>query len=314
MTLFAAALIAAGCQAPASESPDAAADAPVRTAAAVEATPAEAITDRAYLTQPLWNDGQAEIAFYQVERTQNQYGRPAPQSFLAGTYVVKHRFDAETMSKTTTGGGTPAFKYSLFYEFESGSYEYKRAWVVNAAQADLAPIKASFTSFDWCSNLYREQAFQPDGSVASLMRSDDYGNTAATYDYAAGAHPIHTLPMLVRALDFSDGASKSFQVVTLDGTYVDVTAEMAGTETMQTDAGPMETEKITLRYAGEVRSLIGETADSVEHYYRGTDDARLLVGLVADSERYRMTLVEHIRSPYWSENLYPKLQRVDARP
>ena len=36
---------------------------------------AEAITDAAFLTGDLWNDGQAEVAFYQIERTRNQYGQ-----------------------------------------------------------------------------------------------------------------------------------------------------------------------------------------------------------------------------------------------
>lgn len=30
-----------------------------------------------FLTANLWNDGQAEVAFYQIERTQNQYGQAA---------------------------------------------------------------------------------------------------------------------------------------------------------------------------------------------------------------------------------------------
>jgi hypothetical protein len=36
------------------------------------------------------------------------------------------------MTKKTDGSGVPAFKYALFYELESGSYQYKRNWVVNA--------------------------------------------------------------------------------------------------------------------------------------------------------------------------------------
>ncbi len=33
-----------------------------------------------------------------------------------------------------------------------------------------------------------------------------------------------------------------------------------------------------------------------------------------ESESYRLELVELVRSPYWSENIYDKLERVKTRP
>ncbi|MFB6247809.1 MAG: hypothetical protein ABEL97_04490, partial [Salinibacter sp.] len=131
-----------------------------------------AITDSSYLTADRWNDGRAEVAFYRVERERDQYGRTNPQRFVVGTYLVKHRFSPADMTKKTDGSGVPAFKYALFYELESGSYQYKRSWVVNARQRDLQPFKQSFTSFDWCSNQYRELAFPPGGDIEYRMRSD----------------------------------------------------------------------------------------------------------------------------------------------
>ncbi|MFT4605063.1 MAG: hypothetical protein ACI9W4_001802 [Rhodothermales bacterium] len=100
------------------------------TGAPGPATPFPSVSDGAYLTSDLWNDGQAEVAFYQVTRSQDQYGRDRDQSFLAGTYLVKHDFDREAGSKATASSTdpVPAFKYALFYEFESRSYEYKRSW------------------------------------------------------------------------------------------------------------------------------------------------------------------------------------------
>ena len=55
-----------------------------RTAPSYDA--AEPITDTVFLTADLWNDGQAEVAFYQVERTRNQYGHDVAQRFLACPY------------------------------------------------------------------------------------------------------------------------------------------------------------------------------------------------------------------------------------
>ena len=277
---------------------------------------AEALTDTAYLTADIWNDGQAEVAFYRVERTQNQYGQAAEQNFLAGTYLVKHDFDPATMAKADDGvNGVMAFKYALFYEFVSGSYEYKRNYVVNAAQADLAPLKASFTSFDWCSNLYRELAFQPGGPIDVLMRSDDYGNRDAEVAARPNAYPVHLLPVLVRGLDFSAEAEHTFEIIEDDGTFVGATARLDGSETLEDlPGGAAEAERIVVSYDRPVRSLIGETTDGSETYWRGTDPYRLLLKLEAETGRYRMTLAEELRSAYWSEDLWPRLERIETRP
>lgn len=270
--------------------------------------------DPAYLTSDLWNDGQAEVAFYQVERTQDQYGRPEPQSFMAGTYLVKHRFSRDTMSKVTDASGVSAFKSALFYEFESGSYQYKRNWVVNARQSDLAPLKQSFTSFDWCSNLFREIRYAADGSVEIEKRSDDYGNGLQAVSGEADAVPPAHVLFLVRALAFGDDAEARFAVLSPDGSTVGVTAVLSGTEPLALPSGERDAERIELTYDVPAASPIGEKTGTTETYWRGTGEARHLLKMSGDDGRYAMTLVEELRTPYWRENLWPRLQRVSERP
>lgn len=292
-------LIGAGCQVQSAPAP-----------------PAESITDAAYLAAPVWDDGQAEVAFYEVQRTRNQYGQAEEQQFTAGTYLVKHRFSPEAMTKATSEAedAVSAFKYALFYEFESGSYQYKRNYVVNAAQADLAPLKASFTSFDWCSNMYREMAFQPGGQVDVLMRSDDYGNEAGRFEAEAQAYPASALPLVVRGLDFSARDEQAFAVVLPSGEHVPARARLAGRDTLQLSGGAAPAERIAVTYDAAVPSLIAEEADRQETYWRGTGAERRLLRLEGRSGRYQMRLVEHLRSPYWKENLWPRLARVSERP
>lgn len=287
-----------GCASPSAE-PDPAAGAP---------------TDTEYLTADVWNDGQAEVAFYEVQRTRDQYGRENNQQFVAGTYLVKHRFSPDEMTKKTDGSGIPAFKYALFYEFESGSYEYKRNWVVNARQEDLRPFKQSFTSFDWCSNQYREMAFAPDGTVQVRMRSDDYGNERDSFTRRRSAYGPAQLPLLVRGLDFETADTVSFAVATAGGTHVGATARKTGTATVETEAGTYDTERIQVTYEQALPSMVGEESDMQETYWRGTGPERRLVKMEGASGRYQMTLVEHLRSAYWEENLWPKLERIEARP
>jgi hypothetical protein len=287
-------------------------------AAASSPAPAqgEPIVDRSWLAGSHWDDGLAEIAFYQVERSLNQYGRTQEQSFLVGTYLVKHDFDPLAQAKAGNGAQkkVSAFKWALFYEFTNGALQYKRAYVTNAAQADLEPLKASFTSFDWCSNLYREMAFLEDGTIEGLMRSDDYGNRTVRFTQRPNAYPVAELPLLVRGLDFSDRRRIDFELVLADGQFVKAHAELLGREALSTPAGQHQAEKIAVRHEGEVPSPVGERADAVEYYWRDTEPGRLLLKLEAESGRYRMTLVEALRSAYWRENFFPRLKQVHSRP
>lgn len=273
------------------------------------------ITDSSYLTSQVWNDGQAEVAFYRVERSRDQYGKANRQEFMVGTYLVKHRFSPKEMTKTTDGSGVPAFKYALFYELESGSYQYKRNWVVNARQEDLRPYKQSFTSFDWCSNQYREMAFLPDGTVDVRMRSDDYGNERTSFDQRAQSYPPAQLPLLVRGLAIESADTLHFAVADPDSNaHVAAQARQIGQEQVETPAGTFEADHILVTYDRTVPSLIGEQTGRSEHYWVGTDDQRRLLKMKAESGRYQMQLVEHLRSPYWDQNVWKQLERVEERP
>ncbi|MFP4228523.1 MAG: hypothetical protein ACLFTE_06825, partial [Salinivenus sp.] len=210
--------------------------------------------------------------------------------------------------------GTSSFKYALFYEFESGSYEYKRNWVVNARQDDLRPFKQSFTSFDWCSNQYRELAFPLDGTVEVRMRSDDYGNRRDSFEGRAQSYPHAQRPLLIRGLDLEETDTQSFSVATAEGDHVAATATYAGTDSVDAPAGRYEADRIRVTYEAPVPSMVGEESDTTETYWRGTGPERLLLKMEAESGRYQMALVEHLRSAYWNENLWPMLERIEERP
>jgi len=273
----------------------------------------QSVTDRDYLTSDLWNDGKAEVAFYRVKRTEDQYGQDTVQHFTVGTYLVKQKFGPDEMTKQTDGTGVSSFKYALFYELESGSYQYKRNWVVNARQTDLRPYKQSFTSFDWCSNQYREMAFLPDGPVEVRMRSDDYGNRRDSFTYQAGYAPAQ-IPLLVRGFDFGSRDTLSFTVATSEGEYIGATATRVGGDSVETGAGTYDTERVQVQYEHPVPSMIGEESDTTETYWRATGPERVLVKMAAASGRYEMQLAEHLRSAYWEENLWPRLARIEDRP
>lgn len=282
-----------------------------------ERSDAAPLTDAGYLGQNLWNDGKAEVAFYRAERDFDVHGNPDHRNFLMGTYLVKHDFDRLRQSKARAdASGTnvvSAFKWSAFYEFESkNSYQYKYAYVVNAAQANLAPLKSSFTSYDWCSNQYRELSFRLDGKAKYLMRSDDYGNAEASFDAPEGAYPAELVPLLVRALDFRSSSERSFTVLLESGATVAVTATLEGRDRVRTEDGEREGERIRLAYDGDFPAVLSRRGEREETYWRSLEPDRALLAM--ESKSYRMKLVELVRSPYWSENLFPRLKHVQTRP
>lgn len=274
------------------------------------------ITDDAYLTADVWNDGQAEVAFYRVNRTRDQYGEANKQTFMVGTYLVKHRFGPDEMTKKTDGSGVPSFKYALFYELESGSYQYKRNWVVNARQEDLRPFKQSFTSFDWCSNQYREMAFPTDGDEVEVrMRSDDYGNRRTAFEQQAQSYPPAQMPLLVRGLALESADTLHFAVADPDSSaHVPAHAQKMGRERIETPAGTYEADRILVTYERKVPSLIGEQSGLTERYWVGTGEQRRLLQVKAANGRYQMQLVKQLRSPYWDENIWTRLDDIQERP
>lgn len=271
--------------------------------------PAPTIADPAYLSQPLWNDGKAEVAFYEGWFEEPDGTRHV---FEIGTYLIKHGFDVDRQSKAEAGG-VPDFKWAFFFEFEAGSEQFKHSYVINAAQADLRPLKASMNSFDWCSNQYKELAFLPGGGVHLLSRSDDYGNDARTLEVQPLTYAAPQVPLLVRSADFSKSHQLDFAVLTLDGDHVSAMVEVVGKEPVSTPAGELEGEKILVHYAKSTPSIFG-TPTTEEIFWRGTDPARTLLKMQSDAGTHGLKLVETVRSAYWQENVFSKLSRVKARP
>ncbi|MCB1051949.1 MAG: hypothetical protein H6510_06230 [Acidobacteria bacterium] len=269
-----------------------------------------------FLNQPIWDDGQAEVVFYWVQRTHNQYGQKQDQSFLVGTYLVKHDFDPSTQSKAAGQAlnAVPAFKYALFYELESGSYQYKRNYVLNLAKADLAPLKLSFTCFDWCSNTYRELNWTNPLQAELLFRSDDYGNDQKRLQLSKPAVPTLGLTFFLRALDFEKLDQHEFTVMDPLGETTTVTARWGGSVQLMIHDQAIPVDFIELRYAGQIASPIGEKNELRETVFLSKQPDRVLVKWQAADQRYSMEMLEHMRSAYWRENLYEKAQVIASRP
>lgn len=270
-----------------------------------------------YLTDARWDQGEAEFAFYEVTRSHTPYNEAQEHSFTVGSFTVKHSYDPEVQTKASEADdGVSAFKSALFYRFESGSYEYRRSYVTNARQNDLRLFKQSFTSFDWCSNQYRELAVGPDDAVNYWMRSDDYGNDTEQFTYQAGSYTTAQMPFLIRSLDLNDRTEHLFYRMTAEGNYVRGQAAFIRTDSVTVDAGTYPAERITVTYEEPVPSMIAEHSVTQATYWRHANDDRQLLRIQEQNDEgsYTMELVEHLWSAYWEENLWDEVERISDRP
>jgi hypothetical protein len=87
-----------------------------------------------------------------------------------------------------------------------------------------------------------------------------------------------------------------------------------GTDSVVTPAGTFEADRIVVHYDRPVPSPIAERSAEVETYWVGTGPERRLLRVEAQGGGYQMTLVEHLRSAYWEENIWTRLDRVAQRP
>ena len=282
-----------------------------------ERVPASVTLSDDYLTSGRWDQGAAEFAFYEATRSHTPYDEADEHSFVVGSFTVKHNYDPDAQTKATgEADGVPAFKSALFYRFESGSYEYRRSYVSNVRQRDLHPFKQSFTSFDWCSNQYRELAVGSDDTVDYWMRSDDYGNDSGAFAYQMGGYTTAQMPLFIRSLDVQERTEHLFYRMTAGGDYVRGQAAFIRTDSVTVEAGTYPAERITVTYEDPVPSMIAERDVTHATYWRRANDDRTLLRIEErnDDKSYTMELVEHLWSAYWKENLWDEVERISERP
>ena len=289
----------------------------VGTAAAGET---RVILDRAFLDQPIWDDGRAELSFYDVEVE-------VPESTLrykAGTVLVKHDYDRKRHSKTERigHGGASARNADVVASFQWGFFDLrdllrKRSVFLHVRKSDLLPLKQTFGGFSLEGNSYLELSFHPDRTVHRMQRSDTRNGGDSTFDHLPDSYPIAQLFLLVRALDFSDDHEHRFRVLDPDGRYVDARVRREGVDTLELPQGPTRAERIRVWFSDTTpfpAGPIGWVA-TTETYWRGLGPTRPILklesGELADGGSYRATVIERTRSKWWREDIRTRLDRAD---
>jgi hypothetical protein len=116
----------------------------------------------------LWGDGQAELAAYDL--TISRYGQPrqglAVAIFVTETFSNSARVKADP-GKHPKSDEFPVLKLNLVQDFATGIYDYN---LMTCAFVALEPVngrpagattKVSFSSQEWCGQVYQQALFDP---------------------------------------------------------------------------------------------------------------------------------------------------------
>jgi hypothetical protein len=182
-------------------------------AAAVAALPAASgvFWDSGFGRNPLWNDGNAEVSFYEARDV--RYG--VPRASRAALIVVAEDFNREKLVKADRPEGEPrtqrVLKLNHVRSIRTGVYVYRQMLSVFLGAGHLEPVKLTMTSHEWCGNSFVE--WRSDRRLLSIR---SYFESVADQDLPlspAGALFYDELPLKLRSLDFDRTREGTFAVI-----------------------------------------------------------------------------------------------------
>jgi hypothetical protein len=284
------------------------------------------LVDRTFLTQSLWDDGKAEIAFYNVQMEKNSLvGEPLySYDFLAATVLVKHDYDPIKLMKLELKAGSAdhtkivsSFKWGIFYGESLLGGSPIRVFSLHAVQSDLRPLKQTYVQSSFEGNAYFELSFFPDNKIRRINRGDVYWRPDTTFQSHPNTYPLPEILLLIRGLDFSNQDRHDFGVISFLGNFTEAFAEKIGVDTLETEEGKITTEKIIVHYTKPIMSELALGFTPVEEiYWRSITSNRQILKLESEKFEnnirlfYRMTLVEELRSQHWDEDFRPRLKHL----
>lgn len=280
----------------------------------------QAVMSTTFWSSERWNDGRAEIAFYELHIPQSR------EPVLAGSILAKHRLDRDTLLKVGADDpeGEEAWHWIFLYGLQAPTAgPTRRFFALDARRGDLQPWRFRAAESSWNGNCgyqvsldEKELALHESGSscetllpLADLERSHPY------------EHPTYLrsqMLLLVRGLDFRRRSKHEIALLAA-GRPARARLELVGVERVRLPGGSEQAEKIAVVYSQAPRlradaappGLFG-TAGRREIYWRSTGANRQILKM--EGEGYGLTLIEELRAKHWKEDFYPRLERVRRYP
>ncbi len=182
-----------------------------------EAQPLEPLINTNWAQNSIWDDGKAELAYYEGLRT--IYGAPRPHDHTMIT--VKEEFNRDFYTKADWPYGEKPLLTVLKQNQVSTiptpnyPYHYMASVFFDRAKVDQGAVKLSLSSQEWCGLTAKEFALHGKVPVQTYMSYwDGQGTGSAPLEIArSGVFFEEELPLLVRTLNFADGANATFNLL-----------------------------------------------------------------------------------------------------
>jgi len=164
-----------------------------------------------------WHDGKAELNGYSLRLS--RYGQV--RQGTAVMIFVTEPFSTSKRVKVNDARANPAdtfdaLKLNLVRDFQTGIYDYNTMTSVFVHSSDFSPSKISFTSAEWCGQVYSEQVFGSRDIRSTYYSYFEDESSDGKIEYANGGVVEDNLFILLRGLrgDYlSPGASREVRLL-----------------------------------------------------------------------------------------------------
>lgn len=258
--------------------------------------------DSAWAVDPLWDDGQAEVALYQAQRP--QYGKI--ESYQAVFIVTKEDFNPKLLVKADPPYDDkpllPVLKLNAVHSYWTPNYPYHFLASVFVRRTDpTALVKLTVGSQEWCGNTFKE--VKNAGAQAELNYHsyfDSEGDATRALDLRPGDLLEDQLPLALRGLDFAPGREVQLRILPSlisnslrqPPNFLPATVRVVGEEKVVTKAGSFPAWKVTLRMG-----------DLEQTWWFEQATPHMLLKMESSDGRAWL-LKERTRKPYWQTPTY----------
>ncbi|MEM0914565.1 MAG: hypothetical protein AAGK09_08130 [Planctomycetota bacterium] len=260
------------------------------------------LLQRSWANDPVWYDGQAEIALY--DATRRIYGQDRP--YTAQIMVNKERMSHNTFTKSATNAGVEVFKFHTRDEdIPTPKYDYNFSTMVYVTTDGLAPVKLDMGSQEDCGASFKLMGVW-DGALKWLQYSY-FPSEGLRQDKAELDQPttwLDALPLQLRGYPFDaplepttiavvpEQTTTKWSPVRPD-TYV---LEYAGRATVDLPIGEIDAHKLVLRFAGPTRE---RRPDITMHFHADPATQHVLVAYDDPHIGQTYRLKSLTRDAYW---------------
>jgi hypothetical protein len=170
---------------------------------------------RRFGEDPIWRDGQAEVAHYEATRT--VYGKP--RSFPAVLITVLEDLDTATYTKADPPylgkGLLPVLKLHAFSRIETDNYPYHHATTVFVSlRQPTRLVKLTQSSQEWCGSTFKLlDAWSPGPALHFHSYWANQGDGAFPLDLTGPVLLEDQLPVTLRSLPFRHGFGAAFRLI-----------------------------------------------------------------------------------------------------